>query len=96
VSIEQRILDALNEAPATKVDLADALELKLNTVARALRRLTIAKEAELIPQNRRKSGEYRALVETTSLAVEAKGSASVAKIWNPATDQKPDWLRRSA
>lgn len=91
--IEQRILDALNEAPAGKFDLADALDEKPDRIANALRKLVAANEIELAPQ-KRGAGLYRAKVETTKIKPPRAPGVVVSNPWDPTKNAKPDWLRR--
>lgn len=92
--IEQRILDALNEAPGTKQDLIDTLDdLSANLIARTLRRLANAKEIELVATKRGVQGHYKALVQTTKLKGSVQSGVTSAAIWNPATDPRPAFLQ---
>ena len=95
----QKLLDLLHEAPASKRDIMEALDLAESPARTLIRRMVKAKEIELREHPARNlPALYHPLVERTSLPESGKdATGSVpAQIWNPATDEKPDWLRRGA
>lgn len=94
MNLEQRILDALNEQPATKVELCDVLNAKQGSVEAALRRLARAKEIEPVPAKRGLSLTYRALTTKTSI-VHRRDYQSVtpSQPYIPGVSPLPDFIR---
>jgi len=94
--IEQRILDALHEQPATKLELMDVLGAREGTIATALRRMALAKEVLMIQEHRGAPALYKPLVERTALQPTRGPSVTItpAQPWKPSLEARPDWLRR--
>jgi len=96
MSIEARIVEALQEGPLSRTDLRVEIGGKEGTFKSAVRRLMAAGDIlQIDPPQKGLGYTYRALRTETTIINHAKG-VQLARIWDPMRDPKPDWLKRES
>ena len=93
MTLEAKIVEALQEGPLTKTELRAEIGAKDGAFQSALRRLIAAKDIELIAGKKGSHHTFKALRPETTIIAHAKG-VQLARIWDPLKDPKPDFIRR--